>query len=159
MTVSMIGLTCNFQELNAKLRDFKAAVEQRSLRLEAHLGGTEMRVNKLEDMYQRLHSSPEAVTEAMSISNGKYQKAATILGNIHSIGQELPDSSHWEPGGPPILCSCSWQRPAALAVETASATALSAALDESSRARLLSQSGPSTESVHRACQPCCQRVL
>ena len=54
MKSSMDDLERNFKDLDARFSDFKSVVEDRLQRMEVHIGGSEIRITKLEEMYHHL---------------------------------------------------------------------------------------------------------
>ena len=57
VTSSMQTMARDFRQLESKFYEFREVVEERMQRLERHLDGTDVRVNKLKELYQQLHST------------------------------------------------------------------------------------------------------
>ena len=63
MKSSMDQLTRNFRDFDARFSDFTSTVEDRLQRMEVHIGGTEVRVNKLEELCQQLQCASQDIPD------------------------------------------------------------------------------------------------
>ena len=63
MKSSMDELRRNFRDLDARFNEFKSTVEDRLQCMEVHIGGTEGRVNKLEELCQQLQCASQEIPD------------------------------------------------------------------------------------------------